>query len=424
MQIGKMPENALKRSVLRQILTKREEVLHDAGIGEDCSVFCFGEGAKIAACMQEAMVTADRETTYGTGKDAVTIGKAIHFFGDKSAADGESASESWDKTVAGKTVRELGGKAADAGEMGCGLGGKEAGAGESACTLDDKMAALGGIVPGFETGERFLTMGDLIQKCANNLAAGGAWPVAATITLLLPVHTEEPQVRALMAAAEEKCSELSMEIAGGQTRITGGVLQPMAVVTAYGRVLRGNGCSVKDARPGQDIVLSKWIGLQGTALTARRHYGKLRERYPAYLVEEAMDFGRYLSVLPEAKIALEQGVCAMHDASEGGIFGALWELAEGAGTGLTIDLRKLPLRQETVEVCECCGVNPYELLSGGCLIMATWDGPGLRQALEKAQIPAALVGKVTDSHDRLLLNGEETRYLDRPRTDSIYGAML
>lgn len=340
MQIGKMPENALKRSVLRQIQTKREEVLHGAGIGEDCAVFSFGEGSKVAACMQEAMV-----------------------------------------------------------------------------------AAHGEVVTGFESGERFLTMGDLIQKCANNLAAGGAWPVAATIALLLPVHTQEPQVRALMAAAEEKCRELSMEIAGGQTRTSAGILQPLAVVTAYGKVLRENGCSVKEARPGQDIVLSKWIGLQGTALTARRHCRKLQERYPAYLVEEAMDFGRYLSVLPEVEIALEHGVCAMHDASEGGILGALWELVEGAGTGLTIDMRKLPLRQETVEVCECCGVNPYELLSGGCLIMATWDGPGLLQALEKARIPAALVGKVTDSHDRILLNGEEIRYLDRPGTDGIYAAM-
>lgn len=355
MHIGKLPENALKRSVLRQIRTKREEVLHGAGVGEDCAIFSFGEKVGMAACMQEAMVAADRETAYGSG---------------------------------------------------------------------DKASAPGGAGPGFEAGERFLTMGDLIQKCANNLAAGGARPVAATITLLLPVHTEEPRVRALMAAAEEKCAELSMEIAGGQTRISAGVLQPMAVVTAYGKVLQENGCSIKAARPGQDIVLSKWIGLQGTALTARRHYGKLRERYPAYLVEEAMDFDRYLSVLPEAEIALKHGVCAMHDASEGGILGALWELAEGAGTGLTVDMRKLPLRQETVEVCECCGVNPYELLSGGCLIMATWDGPGLQHALERAQIPAALVGKVTDSHDRLLLNGEETRYLDRPRTDSIYAAML
>lgn len=338
MQIGKVPENILKRSVLRQIKTARGEVLHGAGVGEDCAIFSFGEGLQVASCVQEAGVTAEG-------------------LADLAPPDG------------------------------------------------------------------FLTMEDLIQKCANNLAAGGAQPMAAAIALLLPECVEEPEIRALMAAAEAKCGELSMAIAGGQTRVTAAVSSPVAAVTAYGRPWGEGGCSVRAVQPGQDLVLSKWIGLQGTALLARRQEGRLRERYPSYLVEEACGFGRYLSVLPEAEIAAAQGACAMHDASEGGILGALWELAAGAGVGLTVDLRKLPLRQETVEVCECCHVNPYELLSGGCLIMAAWDGLGLKAALEAEHIPATLVGKVTGSHDRILVNGEEIRYLDRPKQDGIYAAM-
>ena len=86
---------------------------------------------------------------------------------------------------------------------------------------------------------------------------------------------------------------------------------------------------------------------------------------------------------------MKSGVCVMHDASEGGIFASLWELAERAGVGLSIDMKKLPLRQETVEVCEFSGVNPYELLSGGCLVMTTFDGPGLVAALEAEGIPDA-----------------------------------
>ena len=117
---------------------------------------------------------------------------------------------------------------------------------------------------------------------------------------------------------------------------------------------------------------------------------------------------------------MKSGVCAMHDASEGGIFGALWELAEGAGVGLTIDLKKLPLRQETVEVCECCNINPYELKSGGCLVMTSEDGKGLVAALEAEGIPAVVVGRLTDSNDRIIKNDDEVRYMDRPRTDEIY----
>ena len=117
---------------------------------------------------------------------------------------------------------------------------------------------------------------------------------------------------------------------------------------------------------------------------------------------------------------MKSGVCAMHDASEGGIFTAIWELAEGAGVGLTIDLKKLPLRQETVEVCECCNTNPYEMKSGGCLVMTCEDGPGLVAALGAEGIPAVIVGRLTDSNDRIILNEDEVRYMDRPRTDAIY----
>ena len=267
------------------------------------------------------------------------------------------------------------------------------------------------------------TMAQLIQKCANNLAAAGAKPVAVTIALLLPESMEEPDLKALMAEADEKCSELSMAVAGGQSRVMSELSAPVAVITGLGAVSAGGdpaGHTVRAAAPGQDVVLSKWIGLEGTAYLAKCCRDRLLSRYPAYLVDEAADFDRFLSVLPEAATAVESGVCAMHDASEGGIFAALWELAEGAGVGLTIDLKKLPLRQETVEICEHCGVNPYEMLSGGCLVMTAEDGPGLTANLNAHGIPAVVVGKVTDSNDRILVNEDEVRYMDRPKIDELY----
>ncbi len=260
-----------------------------------------------------------------------------------------------------------------------------------------------------------VSMFHLIQRCANNLAAAGGEPFAVMITLVLPQEAEEPYLRSLMQEAERACAALSMQIAGGQTRVSAAVRAPLAVVTGYARKPEG-GLPYPPAKavPGQDIVISKWIGLEGTAMLAKSRREELLKRYPAFLVEEAAGFERYLSVLPEAAVAVKSCVCAMHDASQGGIFAALWELAEAAGVGLTIDLRKLPIRQETVEVCEFCGVNPYELLSGGCMVIAAGDGEALVRALAKQGIPAVVAGKTTDSKDRLILNGDEARYLDRP----------
>ncbi len=324
MKIGKVSESVLKRSILRQLHTKREEIVSGAGIGADCAIFALSDTEIQASCMQEAAVAQQADIAVA------------------------------------------------------------------------------------------------VQKCANNLAVSGATPIAAMITLLLPESVSEPEMKAIMAEAEKTCHNLEMQIAGGQTKITNGVNMPYVVVTGYGKGKKEHCRTVKAAKPGQDIVLSKWIGLEGTAVLTKKNRQRLLDRYPSYLVDEAAGFDSLLSVIPEAATAMKSGVCAMHDASEGGIFAALWELAEGAGVGLKIDLKKLPIRQETVEVCECLGANPYELMSGGCLIMTTEDGLGLVAALEAEGIPATVVGKLTDSNDRIILNEDEVRYMDRPKQDEIY----
>ncbi|MBE5883879.1 MAG: hydrogenase maturation factor [Lachnospiraceae bacterium] len=334
MNIGKVSESVLKRSVLKQLKTRREEIISGAGVGDDCAIFSVKEGEKVVSCVQEGVV--------GPAQTVI-------------------------------------------------------------CEQDIQRDFV-------------MTMQQLVQKCANNLVAGGAEPIAIMLALLLPETAEEADLRQIMKEAEDACHALSMQIMGGQTRVLGAVKEPVAVITGYGKVTDDYYRTAKSAKPGQDIVISKWIGLEGTAALARHHEQGLLSRYPAYLVEEAAGFDRYLSVLPEAAVALQAGVCAMHDASEGGIFAALWELAEGAGLGLTIDLKKLPLRQETVEVCEYCNVNPYELQSGGSLVMTAEDGATLVAALEAEGIPAVVVGKLTSGKDRLILNEDEVRYVDRPRT--------
>lgn len=377
MEVGKIATNILKRSVLRQIKIRREEVVNGAGIGKDCAVFAFPDSTVTVSCVQEAALAAPVTASHVSNAAEETVlpgsedtGK-LHMTG-QPYLEGQPCFT--DQPFSGKRLCH---------------------------------------------GE-FRTLSRLIQKCANNLAAQGAEPIAVLVTLLLPEGLEEPDLKGIMAEAEKVCGHLHMQIAGGQTRVTAAVTVPYGVVTGIGNIPEKVYNSLKTPAPGQDVVISKWIGLEGTAYLAKQYREKLLERYPSWLVEEAASFDRFLSVIPEAATAVKSGVCAMHDVSEGGIFGALWELAEGAGVGLTIDLKKLPLRQETVEVCECCNVNPYELLSGGCLLMTSEDGAMLVSALKAAGIPAVVVGKVTDSNDRILINEDEIRYMDRPQRDGIY----
>ena len=198
------------------------------------------------------------------------------------------------------------------------------------------------------------------------------------------------------------------------------VNQPVISVVGVGKAKKGRLISTAGARPGMDVIVTKWVGLEGTSIIAKEKEEELLTRYPQALVDAAKEFDAYLSVLPEAAVAVESGVSAMHDVTEGGIFGALWEMAESAGVGLEIDLKKIPIRQETVEVCEFFDINPYELISSGSMLMAASDGNGLVRALAAANIPAVCVGKVTEGNDRVLLSGEARRFLEPPKADELY----
>ena len=175
----------------------------------------------------------------------------------------------------------------------------------------------------------------------------------------------------------------------------------------------GKDCAILCA--DQDVVVSKWIGLEGTARLARENYEKLRKRLPARIIEEAASFDRYLSVVPEAATAMKSGVCGIHPVSRGGILEGLWEMAEEAGVGLEADFRKIPVRQETIEICEVFGENPYELSSGGCLIMTAENGYVLVEALLREGIPAVVVGRTTRGNDRVLYNEGRKQFLNKLR---------
>ena len=167
-------------------------------------------------------------------------------------------------------------------------------------------------------------------------------------------------------------------------------------------------------RPGQELIVTKWIALAGTAKIAGAYEKELRQCFPASLVEAAKRFADCRRVSDEIPIASRFGTCALRELSQGGILGALWEMAEQAKVGLEVDLRKIPIRQETVEICEYFDVNPYYLCIG------TDHAGALTEELREAGIPSALIGHTTTGRKKLIRNGENVSYLNRPQPDELY----
>lgn len=254
----------------------------------------------------------------------------------------------------------------------------------------------------------------------NDLASAGAEPIGIMLTILLPDGTQEEELKKMMHQMQEVCEETGIQIIGGHTEVTKAVNQPIVTVTGLGKVKKGLLVETRSAKPGQDILVTKWIGLEGTSIIAKECEQQLISRYSNTFMEAAKNMDQYLSVLPESRIAVQHGVSAMHDVTEGGIFGALWEMAEASNVGLEIFLKKIPVKQETIEICEFFEINPYELISSGCMLIATNDGTGLLHKLEKAGISGAIIGKATEGKDRVLLNEGERRFLEPPKTDELY----
>ena len=222
-----------------------------------------------------------------------------------------------------------------------------------------------------------------VQITVNDLASAGAEPIGIMLTVLLPENAEEKDLKTVMAQVEEACEKNRIQVMGGHTEVTKVVNQIVISVTGVGKAKEGRVISTAGVKPGMDIIVTKWIGIEGTAILAKEKEAVLRERYSQPFIDKAKELDRYISVLSEAATAVKSGVAAMHDVTEGGIFGALWEIAEASGVGLEIDLKKIPLKQETVEICEFFGINPYELISSGSMLMAAEDGNGLVMELEK-----------------------------------------
>ena len=254
-----------------------------------------------------------------------------------------------------------------------------------------------------------------VHRCLADLYAAGAVPVGIEDVVLLPVETEEATLQHLMNMLRCVCEEAGVPILGGHTTVSAAVTRPVITLSGVGRAE----AEPEILHPSRDLVVTKWIGLAGTALLASEKEQSLLTRYTVDFVEHAKSMKALVQTGAEIGIA-GNFHAVIHNVSEGGILAALWELLDSAGLGMDIDLKRIPIRQETVELTEYFGLNPYQMLSTGSYLMAVEDGQALVEALAEAGIPASVIGKTTSEKARIIRRDEEVRYLDRPAMDELY----
>lgn len=179
-----------------------------------------------------------------------------------------------------------------------------------------------------------------------------------------------------------------------------------------------------------DIVMTGFAGLHGSVILAYDRSEKLRSRYPASFLEEAKAQERQVWQIPEAAPAgksdgrstysfFEKEIKGIYLLSEGGVFAGLWNMGELTGVGLEIYIKKIPIKQETIEICNFFDVNPYQMFSeGSCLLLAE-NGGRLKKRLAGQGIFSEVIGFTRENNDRVVINGEERRFLERHYKDAL-----
>ena len=258
----------------------------------------------------------------------------------------------------------------------------------------------------------------VVQVNANDLAVMGATPKWLMATLLLPEGTDADQVQRTFRQLGDACTELGITLVGGHTEITYDLPRPLAIGAMLGEVEKGHEVLTSRATPGDLIVLTKGIAIEGCSILARESAEDLRKAgVGQQVIDRAADllFSPGISVVKDARIALEAAdVHAMHDPTEGGLATGLLELATAARVGLTVDLDRIPVLPECSAFCKALGLDPLGLIGSGALLATVPpnDVSGLVEALVVGGIEISEIGVVTPPEDGLKLRvGSEVRDL-------------
>jgi len=262
-----------------------------------------------------------------------------------------------------------------------------------------------------------------VHVSCNDAASSGAEPIAMLLTLLAPPQSNLADIESIMAQAYETAKELNVEIVGGHTEITDGVVRPILSGTVLASCPNGYLVRSSGGQPGDALVMTKTAGLEGTYIIA----SDFRQKALAILgtvkdLDTCLSLKNRISVLSEGLIAAKNGARAMHDVTEGGVLGAVHELCTASGCGILVEENDIAVLPQTKTLCAAFRIDPLRLISSGCMLIVCQDGEGMVTTLRERGIAASEIGRLTSRDEglRIQCRDGQVRPLGEPREDELY----
>jgi hydrogenase maturation factor len=260
---------------------------------------------------------------------------------------------------------------------------------------------------------------------ANDIACLGARPSWFLATVLLPEGSTPELAESIFKQLLDACDAIGAELVGGHTEITIGLDRPLISGAMLGEVARDRLVRPDGARPGDALILTKGIAIEGTAVLAREAAARLRalgvgDATLAAAAEYIHSPG--ISIVKEAQAACDAAtVHALHDPTEGGLVTALYEMAEASACGILVDTGVIPVLAETQRICTAADLDPLGLLASGALLIgvAEEDCETALRAIETAGVGSVKLGTFVAGEARVIIDGEDETVVPRFAVDEV-----
>ncbi len=254
-----------------------------------------------------------------------------------------------------------------------------------------------------------------VHVSCNDAAAAGAEPIGLLITILAPTSATEEDIGTLADELAKAAEEANVDIIGGHTEVTNAVTRLVTSATVIARSINDKPILPSGMKPGNSIVLTKSAGIEGASIIAHDLTDRVQSLSKAE-IETAKSFSELVSVVKEGVYAAKHGATAMHDVTEGGVLGAIWEMASASDCGVQVSVSLIPIHPVTSKICDIVGVNPMRLISSGCMLIACDNGEELCKGLERIGVDATVIGHAT-ADKRIMCDGNE---IEPPQADELY----
>ncbi|MBZ2175479.1 AIR synthase family protein [Schnuerera sp. xch1] len=263
-----------------------------------------------------------------------------------------------------------------------------------------------------------------IHISCNDVSSSGAEPIGVLLTILAPPYITEDDIEVIMKGAGEASKELNVEIIGGHTEITDAVNRVVISTTVIGKQKKKKMINSKDVKVGNKILMTKYAGIEGTAIIAKELNDYLKGKVDEERIVEAKNMYNMISVVKEGVICGNIGVNYMHDITEGGILGAVWEAAVATNRGVKIYKDLIPMKNVTAVISNILNINPYRLISSGSMLIIADEKKVniLESKLKENGTKVTVIGEVIDEGILIEEDGK-IKDIEAPSSDELYKAL-